>query len=207
MAEQEEEDEKKHETSIELERLHVLPDRSLSDPSNAWSMPPIIDNRRSIVFPPVNHEGLHVSTASDHHSNNLSLSSSVYNLDPVAPLLPVPTSRPEPAVSDSERGLSRGFHLLRSKVTRIALSLRSFASGAGLLWNAQSSAPVAAAALLLVLMFFRSRWLRRLRTREESRDQLIRVIKEKDEVGWFLPDLLVNPSIKCSSKCLYQLKN
>ena len=118
-------------------------------------MPPIIDNRRSIVFPPINHEGLHVSTASDHHNNNnnLSLSSSVYDLDPVGPRLPPTTSRPEPAVSDAERCLSRGFHLLRSQVSRIALSLWSFASGAGLLWNAQSSAPVATAALLLVLIF------------------------------------------------------
>ncbi|KAM7471435.1 hypothetical protein LguiA_009618 [Lonicera macranthoides] len=177
MAEQE--DDKKHEEweRLQYPRLHVL-----LDPSNTWSTPRIIDN---IVFPPLNHEGLHVSTASDHHNNNnnnnnnnnLPLSSSVYDLHPV----PIPTSLPEPPVSDAERCFSRAFHLLRSKVTTIALSLRSFASGAGLLWNAQSSAPVAAAALMLVLMFFRSRWLRRLRTREESRDQLIRVIKEKDE--------------------------
>lgn len=74
------------------------------------------------------------------------------------------------------RWLGVGFELLRSRVTCIASSLCNFAGFGGV-------NRVVAAVLVWWLFAVVRRRRRDSRVRRESRDQMIRVIKEKDEVS------------------------
>lgn len=80
------------------------------------------------------------------------------------------------------RWVGIGFELLRSRVTSIASSLRNLAGVGGVNWSFCSAARVAAAVLLWWLYaVVRRRKRRDSQVRRESRDQLLRIVKEKDE--------------------------
>ncbi|XP_059643312.1 uncharacterized protein LOC132285161 [Cornus florida] len=165
-----------------------------SDPQTHWSMPMVAitdssstaaaDDGVSVVFPPNDHEGLHISNQNqpNHHSP---LPPSPQPPPPTPPLLSVSPyvvngEDPSPPLT---RWLRFGFGFLGSKVTGIASSLRYYAATRGTLWSFRSAAGTAAALLLLWLLhmkFRRQRHSRRIR--RENEDQLLLVIKEKDKI-------------------------
>ncbi|KAL6995161.1 hypothetical protein U1Q18_005296 [Sarracenia purpurea var. burkii] len=143
---------------------------------------------RFVVFPPINHEGLHISsTLSPVLPNHDDEREESRNL----PYLPSedhrlgPTPRPPGALCEVGRLVRFGFELLRCKVAGIASSIRDFAAFGGMTNCSFSSATgVAVAVALLVWWLYvavQRRRRRYLKVRKESRDHLILIIKEKDE--------------------------
>lgn len=80
------------------------------------------------------------------------------------------------------RWVGIGFELLRSRVTSIASTLRNLAGVRGVNWSFCSAARVAVT-VLLWWSYAVVRWRKKrdLRVKRESRDQLLRIVKEKDE--------------------------
>lgn len=78
------------------------------------------------------------------------------------------------------RWVGIGFELLWSRVTSIASSLRNLAGVRGVNWSFCSAARVAVL-LWWLYAVVRRRKRRDSRVKKESRDQLLRIVKEKDE--------------------------
>ncbi|KAL7161286.1 hypothetical protein ACSBR2_041852 [Camellia fascicularis] len=171
--------------------------RSLSDSQTQfreWSMVAFRDahfdsnHDHSVVFPPINHEGLHItSSPSDDLHQDLKPSNSPPDDNELLPLSP-----PQTAGVGGEavaRWVGFGFELLRSKVSGIASSVRNFVGFGGTNWSYSlganrsfsSATGVAAALLVWCLLAVVRRRRRRVLVRKESRDHLILLIKEKDE--------------------------
>ncbi|KAI3736831.1 hypothetical protein L2E82_26818 [Cichorium intybus] len=148
---------------------------SLSDPLGGGEVWSTIheDHQPSVVFPPVNHEGIHLHL--HHHQDAREI-----DIERARPPSPILSPRPRPAAmgeSITEGWWDAGLQVLRFKFVSVISFLRSFsASRGGLL---RSHFPLAGSMVLLLLLYLRSR--RRRRLRRESIIQLIRVIKEKDE--------------------------
>ncbi|XAR50020.1 hypothetical protein NMG60_11004230 [Bertholletia excelsa] len=142
------------------------------------------ENDSSVVFPPSNHEGLHVSSTpslsgsnhDDHQQEDdhtfLYSQSEENELCPPAPL---------DGGCEVARFVGFCFEFLRSRVNCFLSSLRHYFS-LGRAHRSFSSA--AGVAMVLLLWWFYvavRRRIQRSRVHRESRDQLILRIKEKDE--------------------------
>ncbi|KAK9278793.1 hypothetical protein L1049_028371 [Liquidambar formosana] len=159
-----------------------------------WSMVVIRDSLSDdcSVFPPINHEGLHISSRHNHQNPECPSPS------PSLPSLPSPSPSPsdetgeDPQSSspsnyrirlpvDVSRWFAIGLEVLRSKFLGIVPSFRYNAAIGGSVW---SFAPVAGlvTSLLLSLLYMRVRRRRHRRCLEQSRDHLLLLIKERDEV-------------------------
>jgi hypothetical protein len=165
-----------------------------------WSMVLIRDSPahgHCSVFPPVNHENLHIpsqpfqeqqsplspssSSLSSSSSSSFSLSSSFSpsdSTDSDSLPAPPPDSRVKKA-GELTRWIGIGLEVLRCKVIAAVSSFRNYVpNNRG---SFRSFGPVAAAVALVVWTLF-MRYRRRRRT--ESVGRLVQTIKEKDEVGF-----------------------
>lgn len=150
-----------------------------------------------IVFPPIDHENLHISpeplpspyqiynihagnrqiSFSDSDSDSDLNSSSTFSPSDSSPPPRSPISSGRPA-SDAAGWFDSWTELLNSKVIILVRLLRGAltASGGALL----TYRSVAFAAVLAAFLYFRRQ--RKLRGGEESRDQLVVMIRKRDEV-------------------------
>ncbi|KAK9276018.1 hypothetical protein L1049_005549 [Liquidambar formosana] len=143
-----------------------------------WDMVVIRDNylhEDCSVFPPSHHEGLQYTPpdVQPHEETNLSSSS----------LLSEERSQSEEqsrVTGQIGRRLRLRFELLSSRIFRMASTVRSCVAFGGGFRSLPSVAGVLAALLLSVLYVRVQRWRRR-RLREENKNSLILLIKEKDE--------------------------
>lgn len=129
------------------------------------------------VFPPRNHEGLHLQSQNQQDS-------------PPSPSLPSsPPSQLDVRRTTLGLGSTRwfifGLHLLHSKLLAVASSFRHYAKTRSKLWSFGSGSGVITAAVLAFLYLMLR--LRRRRRRsphpwERTLDHLILLIKERDEV-------------------------
>ncbi|CAA2963255.1 Hypothetical predicted protein [Olea europaea subsp. europaea] len=196
---------------IEQEKIQFRRPKSAVPPPQhtPWSMVAIRDygddnKHPTIIFPPINHENLQISkdthrvhgessiTSSPYNdeyseSDSYSYSDSDSNSNSSATFSPSDSSAASASLSSrSPKARSAGdislwfdswVEILRSKVN----------NSMSLIWNNLASTMRAAltfrsaavAAMLLMFLYFRQR--RRLRAQEDSTNQLIRIIKEKDE--------------------------
>lgn len=142
----------------------------------------IINNRDQsslmAIFPPINHEGLYISSFHAHHENYPEFDRSLPARDFEQANSPLPLPRPRVAA---------WFNFLCCKLTSITSTIRNYSASSrgGFLSSFRSPLATVAAAMLLMLWYWRFQRQRRLLIRRESRDQLIRVIRERDEVPWF----------------------
>lgn len=138
----------------------------------------IINNRDQsslmAIFPPINHEGLYISSFHTHHENYSEFDRSLPTGDFEPANSPLPLPRPTVAA---------WFNFLRCKLTSITSAIRNYSASSrgGFLSSFRSPLATVAATMLLVLWYWRFQRQRRLLVRRESRDQLIRIIREKDE--------------------------
>lgn len=167
-----------------------------------WSMVVIRDvqhHNDCSVFPPVNHENLHISSpshqcddisaspSSSSPSSSFPLSSSVSSFSPSdIDSWGLSSSLPSDSLVQKIGGftgwVSIGLEILRSKLFAMVSLYRNYAAKRSAIW---SIGPAAAAAVLSWWMYMRVwYWLkqrtRRTQTRRES--HLMTIIKEKDEV-------------------------
>lgn len=169
--------------------------------SPPWSMVAIRSHRKHdhdnppVVFPPVDHENLHISredlkiheihairaanlqiSFSDSDSDSDLNSSSTFSPSDSSP---PPRSPIAPAKKADEAGKSGSWTgMLNSKANALVRFLCSaLASSRGALLTYRFAA---FAAVLAAFLYFRRR--RKLRGGEESRDRLIAMIKQRDEV-------------------------
>ncbi|CAK9148036.1 unnamed protein product [Ilex paraguariensis] len=173
------------------------------DLPNGWSsMMAIRDSahthdQTSLIFPPIDHENLHISKHSSHpipntkstsssypfdqknSCNSSSYSSSPFDLDRDDPPLLVP-SPPRKRAGDVARWLRLGLQLLRCHITDITSTIRKFVNTRGVRWSFLSPVLVAAAMLFTVL-YLRLRRRRLLQVSRESIGDLIHIIKQQDE--------------------------
>jgi hypothetical protein len=181
----------------------------LSQPHNAtylkeWSMVLIRDSPAHgdcSVFPPVNHENLHIpshsqpceeqqnplspssSSSSSSTSPSLSSSSSFTSLSPSdsfdSDSLPAPPSDSRvKKAGEVTSWIGMGLEVFRCKVVAVVSSFRNYVA-----YNRgafRSFGPVAAAMALVVWTLFMR--YRRRRRRAETVGHLVQIIKEKDEV-------------------------
>ncbi|GFP87458.1 hypothetical protein PHJA_000889500 [Phtheirospermum japonicum] len=181
--------------------IHRLPlDAAVSPPPKTpWSMVAIrnhLDNDNNnppIIFPPINHENLHISTEkilqihadnqphsfsdSDSDLDSDSNSSTSFSLSdsspsPPSPLISVSDLTESPA-SDAAGWFDSWMKILCAKVR---LFCGSFISSRGVFLTFRSASFTA---VLMAFLYFR--WRRRLRDAEESKGRLIGIIKERDE--------------------------
>ncbi|GFZ03559.1 hypothetical protein Acr_16g0001830 [Actinidia rufa] len=161
--------------------------RSLSDSQTqykGWSMVTVEDDR-SFVFPPVNHEGLHLSsTPSSSLSNRKSSDSPSEENGWVPPHPAEAADAGSGGGGEVARWAGLGFELFRDKVSGLVSSIRYFVDVRGASWSFCSATGVATAVLAWWLFVVIRRRRRRLEVRSESRDHLILFIKEKDEVSY-----------------------
>ncbi|XP_024971990.1 uncharacterized protein LOC112510872 [Cynara cardunculus var. scolymus] len=146
---------------------------SLSDPHGSGEIWSTIheDHQPSVVFPPMNHEGIHLH----HHQDVREI-----DIERAVPPSPVSSPRPGPvamAESIAVGWWDAGMEALRFKFVGIVSFLQSLSLNRGGLLR--SHFPLAGSVVLLLLFYLRSR--RRRRLRRESIIELIRIIKEKDE--------------------------
>lgn len=119
------------------------------------------------VFPPGDHEGLRISSQDTPQPDSLSPS-----LSPRSQLL---------HVQGFGGRLRSRFGVLSSGIVKIASSVRCYAVGAGG-FRAFGSAAGGAAAALLLLLSLLYLWVRRWhRLREEEKNRLVLLLKEKDQ--------------------------
>ncbi|KAF8378728.1 hypothetical protein HHK36_030077 [Tetracentron sinense] len=154
--------------------------------SSPWEMVVIPESlfEDSFVFPPSNHEALPISHGLHDHqaqqeqepepdpSSSSSLSDD-YREDPVT----FPLDSRRRFAGDIVRRLNFGFELLSSKILHIASSVRSYTASRGRVWSFVSATGVVAALLLTMLYVTVQRWRRRFR--QENKDCLILLIKQK----------------------------
>ncbi|XP_051136519.1 uncharacterized protein LOC127255168 [Andrographis paniculata] len=185
------------------DRLRRLPPNSGHIPPPGHPRPMVsikdaVEKKPPIVFPPVNHENLLVSTDpspvsnliprihTDNHrirftdsdsdsetTNSLSTAFSPSDSSP-APRSPLSFAPPE---SEQARRIGSWTELLHSTLSVLARYLYSgLTSSRGVLVTFRSAAFTA---VLLAFMYFQRR--RRLRTAERSRIQLINIMRDGDE--------------------------
>lgn len=138
--------------------------------SRHWAMTVIKDDfyKDRSVFPPGDHEGLRISSQDTPQPDSLSPS-----LSPRSQLL---------HVQGFGGRLRSRFGVLSSGIVKIASSVRCYAVGAGG-FRAFGSAAGGAAAALLLLLSLLYLWVRRWhRLREEEKNRLVLLLKEKDQV-------------------------
>ncbi|KAA8542470.1 hypothetical protein F0562_023394 [Nyssa sinensis] len=173
-----EEEEQTPDGLVESERTHYSHLQSSQthhqfNQTKGWSMVTIRDScfdnddDRSIVFPPINHEGLHISSpsSSSSHSN---LNQHNHKSSPPTP---TPTPTPPPPLSSFPLDAANGDTLS---------SLLSISKPRGTLWSLRSVGGVALA-MLLSLLYMRRRRQRHSQLQNDSKDHLILLIKERDE--------------------------
>ncbi|KAK2981375.1 hypothetical protein RJ640_003335 [Escallonia rubra] len=175
---------------------------------NGWSTVADHQGHCSIIFPPINHECLHLSNSSTNpERHNPLISDSAPPLrdhSGVAPPLPLWNPQLRPAVACAARCWRLGLQLLRFKVAGIASSARNFASSGGeLIRNlayvkgavgssrCPARAAVVAAGVMLALLWLGFRRRRRLLARKEDASDLISLIKEKDEIRMWKVGLVI----------------
>lgn len=190
---------------LEWDKIHRLPLVASVSPQ---SMVAIKNHQKHghndppLVFPPVDHENLHISpdppptpnqiphihagnqriSFSDSDSDSDSNSSSTFSPSDSSPVLrsPIfsnPRARP---TADAAGWFDFWSEILNSKVNvLVRFFCSTFTSARGVFLTFRSPAFTA---ILILFLYFRRR--RRLRCGEESRDRLIGIIKERDEVGW-----------------------
>lgn len=160
-----------------------------------WSMVVIRDSPSPgdcSIFPPINHENLRIPSHPCQEQQNLlspssSSSSSLasFSVSSSSPSLSTLSGPPSPSPLDSrvkEAGevkswIEIGLEVLRCKVSAVVSSFRNYdAAKPRRFW----SFGAAATAVVLWMLFIRAR---RRQQGAESRDRLMQVIKEKDEVG------------------------
>lgn len=129
-----------------------------------------MSDQASIVFPPFNHEGIHL-----HLHNHREI-----DMEPTALPSPVSTPRSRPEESTTFGWWNAGTDVLRFKFDGVVSLVRSFCINRGLIWP-----NVTLAGSMVVLLLFYLRFRRRRQLRKQSITQLIRLIKEKDEVRCF----------------------
>lgn len=113
-------------------------------------------NQNSSIFPPINHENLPISLTTGGDKETISSSS-----------------------PSSTRWLAFGIELFRSKIFSFASSFRYNSAVGGIFWSFASAASMV---LLFSCLYVKPWWIR-LRRSQRSSDNLICLIKEKDEVG------------------------
>ncbi|KAF5807249.1 hypothetical protein HanRHA438_Chr05g0240801 [Helianthus annuus] len=162
-------------TLIAWERIHLpsLPTQfqsqqpiiSLQDPHGGdtpWSTPPPPhkDHHTAVVFPPTNHEGLNLH----HHVPET-------HVETVKPSVPVVSSevKSAPIVRPIAGPIWVKWWFLRFKLTGIV----------SYVWNRLINFPMVGSTVVVVLCYWIRR--RRRRSRGEAVDELLGVIKEKDE--------------------------
>ncbi|KAK4437034.1 hypothetical protein Salat_0037300 [Sesamum alatum] len=187
---------------------HPLDAAASPPPKPPWSMVAIRKLHQDhgcdyapIVFPPINHENLHISpeppstpegiphvradiqqisfSESDSDSDSNSNSSSTFSPSdsspvPRSPVFPNPRARP---AVDEAGWFDSWTEILRCKVSGVARFLcTSFTYSRVAFLTLRSTAFTA---ILIAFLYFRRR--RRLRAREERVDRLIGIIQERDE--------------------------
>ena len=167
-----------------------------------WSMVAIRDVRHDhdcSVFPPINHENLSFSLLSHQYehapespsSSSTSSSSSSSSRSsfspsdtdtwgPSPPSLQPPSKSQVQKTGDFTGWMNIGLQILRSKAYAMVTSCQSFAASKGAIG---SIAPLATAVITLWWMYTRvRRWLR-WRRQTQRENNLMTIIKQKDEVG------------------------
>ncbi|KAF3437614.1 hypothetical protein FNV43_RR20370 [Rhamnella rubrinervis] len=173
-----------------------------SNPQNThfehWSMVVIRDSAAPndcSVFPPNNHENLHLHEREEHplspsssassSSSSLSSSSSFSpsDTDSSDPESPLPSdARVQKTGGKANSWLSIGFEVLRSKLLAFALPFGY--NGGGIRWGIQSFGSTAGVLAMVVMLW--SLYMRG-RHRRRSRENLMLLVKEKDEVSLIVP--------------------
>ncbi|XP_047316804.1 uncharacterized protein LOC124920370 [Impatiens glandulifera] len=141
-----------------------------------------IDNDYPVVFPPVNHEGLHVSSSSHSDINNKDGCNYVEGNQEGFKIssLPVSTKVVVTQLLMVSEFANWGylFQLWRDKLARVVVSLGRFTILRRLNWSYGSATTV----LLVGLFSAMVQWRRkRLPNKTKSRGHLIHMIKERDE--------------------------
>ncbi|KAJ7956426.1 putative Transmembrane protein [Quillaja saponaria] len=155
------------------------------------------DQNPTSIFPPINHENLHISSNLDQdekfpvspsssslsssYSSSASLSSSFSpsDTDTWSLPLPPPSNSRVKKFGDVTGWMGFSLEILRSKAYSIVSSYRCCAASAnrGLFW---SVAPSAAAMVVFWWLYIRV-WRRRRKRQTESVNHLMTIIKEKDK--------------------------
>ncbi|KAK6920918.1 hypothetical protein RJ641_014596 [Dillenia turbinata] len=129
-----------------------------------------------LIFPPINHENLHISSPSTQNdqapqpestptmmTSHVSLDERLRSLDGV------------------RRWFRSGLEILGSKILNFVLQFQSWASNKRAFCSFDTVAGFASAVLvMMVCSVLRQRWRLR-RVRRQSEDRLVRLIEEKDE--------------------------
>ncbi|KAL3640547.1 hypothetical protein CASFOL_015515 [Castilleja foliolosa] len=170
-------------------------------PKIPWSMVTIrnhLDNDNNnppIIFPPINHENLHISTEkilhvhadNQQHSFSDSISDSDLDSDSNSSSTFSPSnsspSPPSPLVLASDLTVTPAYAApgwfdswMKILCAKVRLFCSSFVSSRGVFLTFRSAAFTA---VLMAFLYFRRR--RRMRNGEESKGRLIGIIKERDE--------------------------
>ncbi|CAI9757560.1 unnamed protein product [Fraxinus pennsylvanica] len=181
-------------------------------PNTPWSMVAIRDygddnKNPTIIFPPINHENLHISEDTPHVYGESSITSSPYNdeysesdsysysdsdsdshSNSSATFSPSDSSAVSASpLSQSPNAKSAGYIIALWFDSWVEILRSKLNNSTTLIWNNLASTLRASltfrsatvTAMLLMFLYFRRR--RRLREQEEITNQLIRIIKEKDE--------------------------
>ncbi|XP_052179966.1 uncharacterized protein LOC127793205 isoform X2 [Diospyros lotus] len=154
----------------------------------------------SIVFPPSNHEGLHITSSCNHDEQRRretrESSDSPSDDKGLAPPRLASDSTGAGFGGEVKRWVGFGLELLRSKVTGIASWVRCLSASSGKNWSSRCVVGMAAALLVWCVYAVARRRRRRSRIRRESRDHLILLIKEKDEMNQLLLTLYRDSSAR-----------
>ncbi|KAL4559304.1 hypothetical protein LXL04_031442 [Taraxacum kok-saghyz] len=174
---------------IEWERLQLRPisdqfqfhsqsqSPPLSDPLGGGEVWSTIheDYQPSVVFPPVNHEGIHLHL---HHHQDVREIDTERSIPPSPISSPRARARPAGMAESVAAGWwDAGLEVLRFKFASVISFLRCVSASRG--GSLRSHFPLAGSMVLLLLLYLRHR--RRRRLKRESIIALISVIKEKDE--------------------------
>ncbi|KAL5815829.1 hypothetical protein ACOSQ3_024207 [Xanthoceras sorbifolium] len=159
-----------------INHLHTL-DQPHKEPSKRWSMVTIRDSLHSYsnsdcsIFPPINHENLHIQEQ-HKHQNPSSNSSSPLSLSPLSDLntQALPSSSKE-VISG---WLDFGLEALRAKIF-------SLFGNNGAIRRVFGSFGSAAGVAVLVMLWWLCRRIRRRRSQRECVEYLKLIIKQKDE--------------------------
>ncbi|KAI4335959.1 hypothetical protein L6164_014549 [Bauhinia variegata] len=178
--------------------LHPSPFRNPNTKLQQGSMVVIRDFQdydENFVFPPSNHENLHINSNSHQFehipespsSSSTSCSSSSSTFSPSeTDMWGLPSPPPPPSDflvrknSYSTGWMGNGLEILRSKIVAMFTPFRNYSANKA---DICSIGPAASAVLMSWWMCIQVwRWLRR-RRRQTREDHLMTVIKQKDEVG------------------------
>lgn len=180
------------EPSQTVTSLHQLPSSKIQKPLlRECSMVVIRDDvvqhhRDHSVFPPINHENLHISSPSLSPSTSSVSSFSPSDTDSWgASSSSSPSDSPDQKIGGFTASVSIGLEILRSKLFAVVSLYRNYGANRSAIWSIGSAAAAAAAAVLSWWMYMRVWWwLKKKTRRKQTRREfhLMNIIKEKDEV-------------------------